>query len=241
MGKADEINYIEKVARIDDIPVDAFHEYLARKPFSDPRCGEYLADMAQVMNLLPAPPAKVLDIGVGSGWTSELLAQRGYDVLGLDISPNMIAIANRRIRHNLTFAICDYETDSLPRGFAAALIYDSLHHAEDEARVIRNVFNALVPGGIFVTVEPGTGHSTSADSLEVMRKYGTTEKDMPYSRQRRLMRDVGFSKVRRYLRVSQLVTTEIATPRGVLMQIIRAMALGARTAIGKTSIVVAVK
>lgn len=68
------------------------------------------------MKLLPPPPARVLDLGVGSGWTSEMLARCGYRVVGLDIAPDMIAIARRRITGSLDlrFEVCDYEAPLEP-------------------------------------------------------------------------------------------------------------------------------
>lgn len=227
MAKSDEVNYIQKVAEVEGIDVAGFNDYLQKKPFSDPHCGLYLSDIAQTFDLLPPPPGRLLDIGVGSGWTSELFARRGYDVLGLDISPDMITLANKRAAPNLSFQVCDYEAGPVPSGFDAAVIYDSLHHADDEYLVMKNVFEALKPGGVFITIEPGTGHSTSKESLEVMRKYGTTEKDMPYTLQRKLMLKAGFGEVRRYVRRSQIAPINVATIRGVVLQAYNALRLGA--------------
>jgi SAM-dependent methyltransferase len=241
MAKANEVDYIKKVAQTESFSADDFMDYLARKPFSDVRCGEYLMDIAEVMRLLPAPPARLLDVGVGSGWTSELFATRGYEVLGLDISPDMIALANRRARPGLSFQVCDYETGSVPTGFDIAVIYDSLHHAEDESMVIKNIFAALNDGGILVTVEPGAGHSTTQDSIAVMKKYGTTEKDMPWSLQQKLMRTAGFGSVEQYLRLTQLPLTEISTADGSLEQVWHALSLAYETSTGLTSIAVARK
>ena len=95
MAKNNEIDYIKQVAKIDGVPLDEFRQYLTNKPFSDLRCGAYLIDVGQIFNLLPPPPLKLLDIGIGSGWTSELFALRGYEVLGLDINPDMIALASK--------------------------------------------------------------------------------------------------------------------------------------------------
>ena len=39
--------------------------------------------------------AKVLDLGCGSGVFTHLLAKRGFDVTGLDISPALLTIARR--------------------------------------------------------------------------------------------------------------------------------------------------
>lgn len=240
MAKENEIDYIRQVARTEDVPLEQFRHYLANKPFSDVRCGEYLMDIAQILNLLPPPPAKLLDVGVGSGWTSELFAMRGYEVLGLDISPDMIDLANMR-SGKAKFSVCDYETGPIPGGFDVAVIYDALHHAEDELSVLQNIYNALSDNGIIVTIEPGAGHSATAESLEVMRKYGTTEKDMPYSHQKTLMHKAGFGVVEQYIRVSQLPIENIATLNGSVRQVRHGVALGYGSATGLTSVVLARK
>lgn len=240
MAKTDEINYIKEVARVEGVPEEQFRQFLVDKPYSDPNCGMYLMDIAQIFKLLPPPPAKLLDLGAGSGWTSELFAMRGYEVLGLDISPDMVSLASGR-SGKARFAVCDYETGPIPGGFDIAVIYDALHHAEDEASVLQNVFDALSDNGILVTIEPGVGHSKTEESIEVMRKYGTTEKDMPYSHQKILMKKVGFGVVEQYLRLSQIPSEDIASVDGSLRQVRHVLAHGYGAATGLTSVVVARK
>jgi hypothetical protein len=41
------------VVRINRVPLSEFQTYLLNKPFSDPRCHEYLTDVAQIMSLCP--------------------------------------------------------------------------------------------------------------------------------------------------------------------------------------------
>jgi SAM-dependent methyltransferase len=229
MAKANEIAYVEEVARLNDLPLADFHKYLLNKPFSDPRCHEYLMDAAQIMSFLPPSPARVLDVGVGSGWTSELFAKAGYEVTGIDISPDMIALANRR-NCSARFLVADYEVGPIFGKFDAAVIYDALHHAENEYLVIKNVFDALVPGGLFITIEPGRGHSTATYSLDAVAKYGTTEKDMPYSLQKKHMQRAGFASVKQYSRAA----TSGGSPSRRLLEPLR-------LALGFSSVVVARK
>ena len=186
-------------------------------------------DAAQIMSFLPPVPAKVLDVGVGSGWTSELFAKAGYEVTGIDISPDMIALAKRR-DCSAQFLVSDYEVGPIHGKFDAAVIYDALHHADNEYLVIKNVFDALVPGGIFITIEPGRGHSTATYSLDAVAKFGTTEKDMPYSLQKKHMVRAGFSSVSQHPRASPT--------RGGLW---RGMIESLRLALGSSSVVVAIK
>jgi SAM-dependent methyltransferase len=229
MAKANEIAYVEEVARLNDVPLADFEKYLLNKPFSDLRCHEYLMDAAQIISLLPPAPAKVLDVGVGSGWTSELFAKAGYEVTGIDISPDMIKLAKHR-NCNAGFLVSDYEIGPIFGKFDAAVIYDALHHADDELLVIKNIFNALVPGGALITIEPGRGHSSSESSISAVNKYGTTEKDMPYRHQRTLMRRAGFESVRQHPRASSLRNS-----------VLRGMIEPLRLVMGASSVVVATR
>jgi SAM-dependent methyltransferase len=240
LAKTNEIDYIQEVARKNAVKLDDFQRYLLSKPFSDPRCYEYLMDVAQILALLPPAPRKLLDVGVGSGWTSELFAKAGYQVLGLDISGDMIDLAKQR-NCSAEFMVSDYEVGPIPGKFDVAVIYDALHHADNERLVIKNVFDALSDDGIFVTVEPGAGHSKTADSIQAMEKYGTTEKDMPFQHQRMLMMEVGFGRVEQYVRMSQTPFEDVASMKGSLTHIRHGFTLAYGTSTGLTSIVVARK
>jgi len=168
------------------------------KPFSHFTCSKNLIDLGLIMAVLPSPPARLLDLGCGTGWTSAFFARRGYDVTGQDIAPDMIQYAERNKRRydaeQLKFVTCDYESLALDGSFDCAVFYDSLHHATDERAALASAYRALRPGGVLVTHEPGEGHSKSGDSLRAMELYGVTEKDMPPWHIRKLCREIGFSR-----------------------------------------------
>src|SRR2546430_16388417 len=90
MAKSGEIKYLSNLG-------EAGVWHAANKPFSDPGCGRYLAELGAILALLPPPPARLLDLGCGTGWTSVFFARAGYEVVGLDLAPDMIepAEANR--------------------------------------------------------------------------------------------------------------------------------------------------
>jgi SAM-dependent methyltransferase len=195
MPKAGEIGYLDAVG-----PAGARHAL--GKPFSDAECGRYLLDLGSVLTLLPPPPARVLDLGVGPGWTTAFLARRGYEVVGQDICPGMIALAaenrERYAAGGVSFVVQDYESMTFREEFDAALFYDALHHAESERAALAGVFAALKPGGVCVTVEPGEGHA--AASARVAAELGVTEKDMPPHHVIAVGRAVGFTDFRVYAR-----------------------------------------
>ena len=221
MGKKEEIAYIDTVARVEQVSETEFVEYLAHKPYSDPQGFEYIMDVCQIIKHIPTIPARILDLGVGSGWTSEILARFGYEVIGLDICNKLIDIAKNRVSNNmkLSFSVHDYEQEFSHGLFDAVVIYDALHHCDDEIRVIENIYDALNPGGKVIIMEPGKNHSKTADSIEAMRKYGTTEKDMPFDYVKQLLLDRGFSEVRQYIRLRQLELFDLSKPIDRYLQI----------------------
>jgi SAM-dependent methyltransferase len=206
MSKQDEINYVQNMSKVLAVDQAEVWRALLYKPWNESRAYRYFLDFGQILQLLPPPTARVLDLGVGPGWTSIFLARCGYTVLGLDISPDMVQIAaeNATAELSVSFLCHDYEADLPAEDYDAVVVYDALHHSADEQAVIRNAYKALRKGGIFITAEPGVGHSRQPGSVEAAKRFGTTEKDMEFERQLPLMQKVGFTAVRQYLRLSEL-------------------------------------
>jgi SAM-dependent methyltransferase len=195
MAKQGEIDYLKNLTEEE-------LRHAVNKPFSDAACDAYLMDLAVIMGLLPPPPARLLDLGCGTGWTSLAFAKRGYQVTGIDISADMIFHANLNKHHeeveNAHFAVGDYEDLEWRNEFDCAVFYSSLHHALDEDQALGAAYRALKPGGVCVTVEPGEGHGAEPESLHAVRKYDVTEKDMPPGRIIAAGKQVGFRDFRVY-------------------------------------------
>ena len=195
MAKQAEIDYVK------NMPAGGIQHAL-NKPFSDPHCANYLMELGAVMALLPSAPARLLDLGCGTGWTSCFFAKHGYQVTGQDIAPDMIHYAtvnrDREQLENLNFVVSDYESMTGSNEFDCAVFFDALHHAEDEVQALQRVYQALKPGGICVTSEPGVGHARSPASIAAMQQYNVTERDMPPGKIIRAGKGVGFKSMRIY-------------------------------------------
>ena len=195
MSREGELRYLQAIG-----PERARHAI--DKPFSDGACGTLLTNFGTFVSLLPPPPRRLLDIGCGTGWTSVFLARMSYEVVGIDVAPDMIeaALANkdRYGTVNANFEVGDFEALPYRNEFDVVTSYHSLHHAEDEAAVIRSVFAALRPGGVFVTAEPGAGHARTATAQQAIVDCGVTEKDMPPSLIVKLATQAGFERGRIY-------------------------------------------
>jgi len=242
MAKNNEIDYLNIISERDGKSIEQVNSYHLNKPFYDQERAHYLMDLAQILQLMPAPPARILDVGVGSGWTSKMFALSGYNVVGIDISPDMIVLAKSLCNgiENVEFHALDYEMPLELGSFDCAVIYEALHHADDPGAAVQSIYGALKPGGSIITIEPGRGHAAAC--AEIMKKYGTTEKDMEYSIQEPLMCQAGFSKIKKYMRLSVLYWLDISSDEGEKEQQIQlGGALYNLREQGLSSVVVAIK
>ena len=191
MPRAGELSYYERIG-------EAGRQHSLGKPFSDDECGLYLMRAGALFGLLPPPPARVLDCGCGTGWLAYFLAQRGYDVVAVDVAPDAVALAQAhplfRGDRSPRFLVADSEALAFTSEFDAVVFFDSLHHALDERKALAGAFRALRPGGVCVVLEPGRGHARK--SREFDATYDVTDRDMPPSRVCRAARAVGFARSR---------------------------------------------
>ena len=100
------------------------------------------------------PGARIADLGCGSGVFSNLLRRRGFDVVGLDLSPRLIGIA-RQNYPDIEFREGDLE--HLPfenENFDGVLLAGVLHHLPDWTASIAEIKRILKPGGRFVAFDP---------------------------------------------------------------------------------------
>ena len=100
--------------------------------------------------LVRAAPGPVVEVGSGPGVGTAYLKSLGLDVSGLDLSPEMVAIA-RRDHPGIRFEVGTM-TD-LPAGSLAGLVawYSIIHIPDDELPALFAGFRrALVPGGYLI-------------------------------------------------------------------------------------------
>ena len=104
---------------------------------------------------LPRVPesGRVLDVCCGTGYLAGLLAGRGFQVAGIDASPEMIAHARRNVPA-AAFQVGDAAEARAEGEFDAAVsTFDSLNHILDAGRLaaaFRNTADALRPGAPFL-------------------------------------------------------------------------------------------
>lgn len=117
---------------------------------------------AQMLSRLPNDlrGARVLDAGCGAGQMTKELAQRGADVVAVDISPSLVGIAQSRLpealRPRVSFHTGDMLREELGR-FDHVMAMDSLIYYRD-ADIARSLATLMhrTTGRIVFTVAPRT-------------------------------------------------------------------------------------
>jgi ubiquinone/menaquinone biosynthesis C-methylase UbiE len=112
-----------------------------------------------VRAMMPGRGQRILEIGCGNGYLSLELARDGHEMIGLDLSSEIIGVAERaRAAHPdtpgfgmLSYTCTDFGTwQGAYASFDAVVINRTLHHLMDVGAMIAKVKRLLAPGGVFI-------------------------------------------------------------------------------------------
>ena len=106
---------------------------------------------------MSAKPELVLDLGCGTGRMTLELASRGYDMTGVDLSPEMLDIARTLAEedgHDILWLCQDMREFELYGTVDAAVsCLDSINHVTEYSDLVKCfslVHNYLIPDGVFI-------------------------------------------------------------------------------------------
>src|SRR5688500_10030710 len=186
-------------------------------------------DFANIAVALELPPgARILDVACGSGWLSEYFARLGYEVTGIDISPDLIRISEDRVRGlpygvdpetplHCRFFVHDVEGAPLEEKFDALVCYDAMHHFADEEAVARNLAALPSVGGLLFILEgtkPPQNSRGEAELIDVMQRCETLESPFEAAYLRQILDRTGLAVVGDYVSVNALIDREALDAEG---------------------------
>ena len=134
-----------------------------------------------LLDVLPPPPARVADLGCGTGTLSLLLAGEGYAVTGVDFSPAMIRLARAKAatdpaREGVAFVQGDAAHPPLaPGSHDVVLSRHVLWALPDRAAALRRWGDVLTSPGRLVLVEgrwSGDAGLTADETLALVEDSG---------------------------------------------------------------------
>ncbi|MBE6923556.1 MAG: methyltransferase domain-containing protein [Ruminococcaceae bacterium] len=139
--------------------MDAYHE-LAKSYDRLTNDVDYEATVEFYMQILEREGVSVrtvVDLACGTGSVTEILARKGYEVTGVDMSEEMLTEAMSKVMdmENPPRFVCQKLQElKLPRAVDLAVCaldsLDYITNPDDCAEAIQRVYRALNPGGIFI-------------------------------------------------------------------------------------------
>jgi ubiquinone/menaquinone biosynthesis C-methylase UbiE len=161
------VSITPRIAEFWDAAADSFDEQ-PDHGLRDTRVSDAWA--TRLTTWLPAPPAAVLDVGCGTGSLSLLLAQRGYDVTAVDLSPNMVDHARRKLAvANLPARFLVADAANIPppaHDVDVVLVRHLLWTLPDPTAALRHWIALSRPGGRLVLVEGRWGTATTDEAKD---------------------------------------------------------------------------
>jgi len=132
-----------------------------------------------VLSHLP-PKGKVLDVGCSFGVFAFELARRGYDVTGVDVNPESIALADNikeaLALRNVRFVCANFLNHEFPaEEFDVAIIVEVLEHIKDDRLAIQKLHRVLKKDGVMIASVPYT--SEVKEFVEPAPSFITHEKE----------------------------------------------------------------
>ncbi|HEY1114079.1 MAG TPA: class I SAM-dependent methyltransferase [Chitinophagaceae bacterium] len=100
----------------------------------------------------PAPGSRLLDVACGKGRHSRFLASKGFDVTGIDISPDSIGHAKQYEKENLAFYVHDmrlpYRVNYFDYAFNFFTSFGYFGTRREHDDAVRTIAASLKPGGL---------------------------------------------------------------------------------------------
>lgn len=139
--------------------MDAYHALAASydRLTNDVDYGATVDFYFDILNREGLSPRTAVDLACGTGSVTALLACRGLDVLGVDMSEEMLTVAQQKtcaLENPPRFVCMPLQELVLPRGVDLAVCaldsLDYITNIDDCKEAIRRVYKVLNPGGVFV-------------------------------------------------------------------------------------------
>jgi len=159
---------------------------------------ELLSDFLVAVKLLrPSENDRIIDLGAGGGWCSDLLQRLQRTSIAVDISLDMLRVARtRRTRRPISAVVGDFERlPFLDGSFEKAICLSAIHHVPDIPKAVREICRVLTSDGVAVFSEPGLGHAAKPWSVSASQDFGVLEQDIEIEPFIATCESAGFSHV----------------------------------------------
>lgn len=133
----------------------------------------YANPRPEVVPLVPDRHRRVLDVGCSTGHLGAVLRDRGQEVTGVELDPDLVAEARTRLDAVVEADVEDLADRAVDLGerFDCVVLADVLEHLRDPWKVVRWVDTQLADAGSVVISVPNVGNVQTLWALLVRRRW----------------------------------------------------------------------
>lgn len=148
--------------------------------FQEQRCAELHDDIAQrwlkeILQYVPKKRLKILDVGCGSGFFTILMAQQGHEVIGVDLTADMITRARELAaeeKADCTFQVMDAENlEFADEAFDMVISRNLTWTLPDAERAYSEWLRVLKKGGCLLNFDANYGISDCSDTSQLPQNH----------------------------------------------------------------------
>jgi SAM-dependent methyltransferase len=115
--------------------------------FTADQARPFYARYVEFVSAFAPAPGPLLDVGCGSGWSTFVFAERGFESTGIDLNPNQFEPSPMP-----GLALALGSGTAIP--FAVTCANQTLEHVPDPAKMLDEMIRVTRPGGVVVVVGP---------------------------------------------------------------------------------------
>ena len=101
---------------------------------------------------------RLLDVGCSVGFFLEVAQDLGFDVQGVELSSEAIAMAKDSVRDKISHADANEHIRKYGACYDVVTAYDIIEHTQNPKAFLSDLYNALVRGGVVAIAAPDTDH-----------------------------------------------------------------------------------
>jgi len=159
-----------------------------------------------IRELYPKKNEKILDVGCGTGFFASKAAKRQANIIGLDMSENMLKVAEKIAKkNNLKIKFIKGNAEKLPFkncSFDKVIAVDLIGHLPNPQKFIKEVGRVIKNGGKFILAWP---YSKSPYRIKYYFEKYILKKNLPFTKW------LSVNLVEKWLRYSSFKTKRIRT------------------------------
>jgi SAM-dependent methyltransferase len=136
---------------------EAFNDRAEHYALERERLPYFQTQLEIVLAMLVGERGRILDIGCAAGGEIPKLQNRGFSVVGIDLSPVMLAFARRRFADNCKVLLCRADIEQLPfasQSMDHVVCLGVLEYLSDYCLALTEISRVLRPDGLAILALP---------------------------------------------------------------------------------------